>query len=162
MTDADAIEAIKQQWRDLWPAASAAIVGAAFPALAADGVPTAMPNTNVSEPDEAIPWAAFAVERRPSVRVTMGEPAKYSTRGEIFVLLHWPAAAFGDVEEGDTQLNKLGGAVRDVYQSKQFGVVDGDDGVLTYTVSLSDSERGADGRWWILAAIVPFEYTETR
>ncbi len=152
MNDYQAVDAIQKRWITLWPAASAAIVTA--------GVAFMFDNEAGAEPQPPAVWCVLATETQPQERMTMGVPGKFITRGTIFVRINYPVAGVGGAADGTKVLNQLAGAVKDVLSVKQFGEGPNEDGVITREGSIK--VVGEDGLWWMIAVLVPFEYTEIR
>lgn len=165
MTDEQAANAIKTQWLAAWPALSAAVVAAEYPSLAVDGVPGTFDNEGFAEPEPPVPWYEHFLEHGTTEQYTMGKPAKHLTRGILYIVLRWPAAGLANAAEGTSRVYKLAKAVRDAISVMDLEQGVGEDGVHMRETQIRDNGQGGaglDGRWWILAALTPFEYTEIR
>ncbi len=152
MTDYEALDAIQKRWLALWPALSTAIVTA--------GVATMFENEAGAEPAPPAVWCMLVTETQPQERMTMGRTAKYITRGTIFVRINYPAAGAGGAADGMKLITQLAGAAKDALSVAQFGEGPNEDGVITREGSIKTI--GEDGLWWMIAVLVPFEYTEIR
>lgn len=135
MTEAEAVEAIKQRWIDAWP-----------------GLQPSVPYTFDNELyDAPATWARVSVLHTVREQTTSGPTngRRFEARGQIFVQL------FGEVNVGSKPLSLLADSVREVFESRRIG-----DEVVTYAGSTRESPT--DGRWAMRVVTVPFFYDETR
>lgn len=136
MTEAQAIEAIAQRWKDGWEALQ----------------PT-VPYTFEDEFFEApTVWARVTVRHSVRQQISAGDVGtrRFEHRGNVFVQL------FGDVDRGRAQLAGLADNARSVFEAKRI-VVDANDDKLTL-YSASSRESPTDGRWAQHTVTVPFVY----
>lgn len=142
MTEAEAIELLKQTWNDGWAALHPADCPYAF--------------ENEAYRSTSPTWALVFVRHTTSKQITQGAPGarKFERRGNILVFL------FGAVDAGREAVSLLVGDVRTVYEAKRLGRE-------FWTEAAASSEVGVngkttDGNWWMHRVTVPFRYHETR
>lgn len=150
MNHYEAQTSIAKRWLAGFPAPAAAVVGAA--------VVSALPNEPFTEPEPPAVWAEVTFDEASSlIGQTIGKPYRQTYRGTMFVRLYYPAAGAGEADVGTSKLVQLADVVDEVMCNAQFDEAVGEDGVITKAAELRGP--GNEGRWWILAVIIPYEYT---
>ncbi len=139
MTEAQAIEAIYQQWATGWNASHPAI-----------------PYTFENEVgDSTTSWVRVSVQHTTRQQRTQGRPPyrKYDCRGNVMVQL------FSPINAGRATLSGLLDDARTVLEGISLAVGGGD---CVYLYAGRTQEVPTDGAWFMAVLVVPFRYVETR
>jgi len=146
----EAQTSIAKRWLAGFPAPAATLIGSA--------VASALPNEPFTEPEPPSSWAEVTFDDASApISQTIGRPYRITYRGTMYVRLYYPAAGAGEADVGTKMLVKLADIVDEVMCNAQFDEGVGEDGVTTKAAELRGP--GSEGRWWILAVIIPYEYT---
>jgi hypothetical protein len=144
MTEAEAIEAIKQRWEDGWEALHPAD----------PGDPDHVRYVFEGEPEDAPAlWARVTINMTVRNQATMGSEGnrRFDARGVIMVEL------YGDIGQGETPLVLLCDDVRKVFEGRRVGSP-----AEIVMHSGSSRQSTTNGRWLRRMVTVPFTAYEQR
>jgi hypothetical protein len=138
VTEAQANEAVFQQWLSVWPGLQ-------------PSVPFCFENEKFVEPTTGA-WARVTLRGLDSIQETLGKPTtrRYERMCAVWVQLFVP------VNTGTELVKQLVDSARAVYEGVQFGNGVKPAGGCRTTVV------GSDGKWYEVVVVAPVNYYETR
>jgi hypothetical protein len=145
VTEAQAIEAILQHWRDEWEWLHPADEDHE------DHIPWVAEN---EVKDSAETWARITVVPTASNQATMGLVRRFSRRGQIAVQL------FARPNAGPGTLARLADDVRTIFEGRRISTAGIDEPVCTYAGSTNPTQ--ADGAWSMCLVTIAFRYDQQR
>jgi hypothetical protein len=146
MTEAEAVEAIYQQWEDGWEALHPA------DPEDPDHVPYVFDNETLTAPAQ---WARVTIVHADRQQESMGGVGsrRVHITGSIGVQV------FSDVNEGQHGRALLCDDVRTALELQSISAPDDDEPIRTFAGATQNPTT--DGRWFSATVVIPFRYTAT-
>jgi len=147
MTEAQAVEALYEQWQTGWEIIHPSIVGDP------ERVPYTFTNESFSDDQvgDLGAWVRVSMNHATAGQITHNKPPsrRFERRGEVFVQI------FAPVDAGVLLLAELADDVRSVLEGVRIG-----DDFCTYAGRTQPNPE--DGQWSMATVVIPFRYVETR
>lgn len=166
MTGTEAENAIKRRWLAAWDAAVEAVaarleveVGSRDPFETPAVCKVILDNEVEVPPDPPHTWVELEILDGDTFTETIGQDADHTSFATIAVRIHYPSAGAGGAPVGTYALGLLADAAAAILADAQFDEGLDENGVITRAARRSREAQSEDGAWWILAVLVPFEYT---